>query len=109
MMFLSLSSELFAAGALKGYFRDRFYDLCDLLRIQIKIPKKEYCFNISARCTVLGQAGIGYFQGHNIGFDRRGAGIWREKKFEGGASLFYWTHIQNQMAYGNSFTDIDSD
>lgn len=103
------TGNMFAAGAIKGYFRDRFFDLCDLFRFQIKIPRKEYCFNINARCTVLAQVGAGYFQGYNFGFDRRGAGLWREKKAEGGLSFLYFSSIENQMAFGNSFTDDQSD
>lgn len=104
-----LISNVSFAGGIKTYFKDRFFDLADLMRIQVKIPNKMYSISVNARCTSLAQAGGGYFSGHNFGLDRRGAGLWKENKIDGGISLLYFTDIKNQMSFGNAFTDIDSD
>ena len=93
-------------GGIKGFLRDRALDLCDLFRFRVHVPRGYRSVGVKARGTVLAQAGIVYFDGKSIGVDRRGAGVWRERRFEGGIGPVYFSNVTNEMIAGNRFTDV---
>jgi hypothetical protein len=89
------------------YFRDRLLDLADIFRFRVHVPRGFRSVGFKVRHTALLQAGFVYFEGVSYGFDRRGAGIWREKRLEGGVGPVYATEVWDDMVTGNEFTDLD--
>ena len=89
-----------------GFFRDRALDLCDLFRFRFHIPRGYRSIGLKARATCLAQAGFIYFDGKNAGLDRRGVGVWREKRLEGGLGPVYFSKVADEMIAGNRYTDM---
>jgi hypothetical protein len=96
------------ASGILNYFRDRANDFLDMFMFRVSAARKGAGFGLHARATILAQAGWIYFDGEQFGMDRRGMGLWRERKMEGGVSLLYFTDVLDDVAYGNQFTDKDS-
>jgi hypothetical protein len=89
-----------------GFLRDRALDLCDLFRFRLHVPDGFRGFGAKARGTCLAQVGAIYVDGKSVGNDRRGAGIWRESRLEGGAGPGYFSRVSDEMIVGNRYTDI---
>ncbi len=94
---------------LGAYFRDRALDLADVFRIRIGLPKNSTSFGLKARATGLAQIGYVQFEGDQIGFDRRAAGVFRERRREFGVGPLYYTDVQTDMASKSEFADRHSD
>ncbi len=90
-----------------GFLLDRALDLCDLLRVRFHVPHGYRSAGAKARATVLAQLGVVFFEGKSVGLDRRGAGIWREWRLEGGVGPLYGSRVKNEMIAGNHYTDIE--
>lgn len=91
---------------IKGFLRERALDLCDLFRFRFHVSRGYRSVGFKARGTVLAQAGMIYFDGQSAGIDRRGAGVWRARRFEGGIGPAYFSDVSNEMISGNRFTDV---
>jgi hypothetical protein len=102
-----LVGAVHASGVL-NYFRDRAYDFLDIFELRICAARHGAGFGLHARATALAQVGWIYFDGEKFGMDRRGIGLWRERKMEGGISLLHFSDVLDDVAYGNQFTDKDS-
>ncbi|MCX7765283.1 MAG: hypothetical protein N2246_01050 [Candidatus Sumerlaeia bacterium] len=89
------------------YFRDRGNDFLDIFRLRISAARQAKGFGFHARVTTLAQIGGVYFEGEHVGLDRRAIGVWREERFSGGISALYFTDVNNDVVYGNRFTDLN--
>ena len=99
---------LAAAGAqagILGYFRDRGADILDLFLLRISAPRGIRGIGFRARATALAQVGAIYFEGEHFGMDRRGIGVWGEKRTQGGISLLFFTSVENDVIWGNYFLE----
>jgi len=99
------SSTPSLSAQVADFFRDRALDLCDLFRFRLNIPRGYRAVGFKARGTCLVQAGFVYFDGRSAGIDRRGVGVWRERRLEGGVGPFYFSDVADEMISGNRFTD----
>jgi len=91
---------------LVGFVLDRALDLCDLFRFRLHVPNGFRSIGFKARGTCLAQAGFVYFDGKSAGIDRRGLGIWRERRLEGGIGPIYFSRVFDEMIAGNRYTDV---
>jgi len=89
-----------------GFLRDRALDFCDFFRFRLHIPRGFRAVGLKARATCLAQAGFVYFDGKNAGIDRRAAGVWRERKMEGGIGPIYVSEVRSEIVAGNRFADV---
>jgi hypothetical protein len=99
-------TQVGSANPVLKYCRDRCYDFLDLFRLRLSAPKQAQGIGFHVRATCLAQIGVLYFSGEHFGMDRRAIGTWRENRMEGGLSLLYFTDVQNEMIWGNRFTDL---
>ncbi|MFH0795338.1 MAG: hypothetical protein V2A74_15055, partial [bacterium] len=111
---LSLAVLLFSfpviacANPVVNYLRDRLYDVMDLATIRIMAPHDLHGIGAKARVTSLAQVGVVTFEGEAFGFDRRATGYVKEKRVEGGLSVFYYSNIETDPILGNQFLDPES-
>ncbi len=103
IFFLTIQSTF--AFSFLDYLIDRGNDFIDIFRIRFSIAPKAKAIGVHARATCLAQIGFIYFDGHFVGMDRRAFGVWNESKMEGGISALYYTDIESDAPYGNSFLD----
>jgi hypothetical protein len=94
-------------STIAGYFVDRALDLADFFRFRFHAPRGFRSVGFKVRGTALAQVGFIFFDGKSIGLDRRGVGIWRERRLEGGVSLLYFSKVHDEMIAGNRFTDVN--
>lgn len=87
------------------YFRDRVNDFADIFRLRAGTPHQGRGYGAKARATALAQAGYVHFNGQYAGIDRRGIGIVRERRTEGGVSLLYASRHRMETVSGNEFLD----
>ena len=112
--FLSVAVLLFSfpviasANPVVNYLRDRLYDVMDLVTIRIMAPHDLHGIGAKARVTSLAQVGWVNFEGEGFGLDRRATGYVKEKRVEGGLSIFYYSNIETDAILGNQFLDPDS-
>ena len=102
MIFMAAVS---AQANILGYFRDRGADFLDLFLLRISAPRRIPSIGFRARATALAQIGAIYFEGEHFGMDRRGIGVWRERRIQGGLSLLFFTSVQNDVIWGNYFLE----
>ncbi|MCX7014016.1 MAG: hypothetical protein NTW86_15925 [Candidatus Sumerlaeota bacterium] len=91
------------------YLRDRAWDLTDLVRLRIGLPKDPASAGLHVRATRLLEAGAVRFDGTMVGMDRRAFGVLHEERTELGASVVYYSQVITDVRHGNQFTDVDSD
>lgn len=89
--------------AFSNYWANRGYDAMDIIRLQWGVPRDFKAIGITAKATALAQVGFVHFAGKKVGMERRGLGIMRQKKTEGGISPLYFTSIRSAGEYGNYF------
>ncbi|MCX8038114.1 MAG: hypothetical protein N3D11_13880 [Candidatus Sumerlaeia bacterium] len=90
-----------------GFVLDRALDLCDLLRVRFHVPHGYRSVGAKVRATVLAQLGAIFFEGKSVGLDRRGVGLWREWRLEGGVGPVYGSRVKNEMIAGNRYTNVE--
>ena len=105
MLFLAVVSA--QAGVL-GYVRDRGADFLDLFLIRVSAPRGIRGIGFRARATALVQLGAVYFEGEHFGMDRRGIGVWRERRTQGGLGLLFFTSVENDVIWSNYFLEEDT-
>ncbi len=98
-----IEGEREPGNAVGNYFIDRGYDFLDLFRIQIGAPRDFKAFGVKAKATALAEAGFVYFCGMKVGMERRGIGIVRQKKVEGGITPIYFSSFKEIGKAGNYF------
>ncbi|HOE63418.1 MAG TPA: hypothetical protein PKW18_08500 [Candidatus Sumerlaeota bacterium] len=106
-LILSLAIANTQAGVV-GYFRDRGADFLDLFLFRISAPRGARGLGVRARATALAQANALYFEGEQFGMDRRGIGVWAERRTQGGISLLSFSNIENDIVWGNYFLKPDT-
>jgi len=79
------------------YFLSRWYDLVDIVDFSFGAGPG---FLVNARATKFFQVGFGYSDAYRVGFRGRSAGIWREKRLEGGISILYYQKIKRERVTG---------
>jgi len=89
-----------------GFVGDRALDFCDFFRFRLHAPNGFRGVGAKARATCLAQAGFICLHGRSVGVDRRGAGIWRERRLEGGIGPAYFSRVADEMIAGNRYTDV---
>jgi len=94
-----------ANAGIIDYFRDRGADLLDIFLLRISVAHKARAFGAGPALPVWAQIGGIYFEGEHFGMDRRGVGVWRERRKEGGISLLYFSNIENEIIWGNYFLE----
>jgi len=82
------------------YMSDRGADFLDIFGIRIGGGGTVYG---RLRLTKFGMLGAGFFKGRWCGTHGRAAGLWREKRIEGGVSVLYETEYDRSEMRGNSF------
>jgi len=92
-----------AHAGILGYFRDRGADFMDIFLLRVSAARKARGFGFRARATALAQASALYFEGEHFGLDRRGIGVWKERRSQGGLSLLSFSSIENEIVWGNYF------
>jgi len=97
------------APVFSNFWLNRAYDFMDLARFEWGSPRDFKAFGATAKVTVLAQAGFVYFEGKKVGMERRGVGIIRQKKLEGGIFPVYFTTIREAGEFGNQFLRTDTD
>lgn len=97
-----------AQAGVAGYFRDRGADFLDLLLFRISAPRGARGIGFRARATALAQVNALYFEGEQFGMDRRGIGVWAERRTQGGVSLLSFSNIENDIVWGNYFLKPDT-
>jgi hypothetical protein len=95
-----------ALSIVLGFFRDRALDLCDLFRFRLHVSNGFRSIGFKARGTCLAQVGFIYADGKSIGIDRRGAGIWRERRSEAGVGPVYFSRVSSERVAGNRYTNV---
>jgi len=98
-----IESEREPGNAIADYFIDRGYDFLDIFRIQIGAPRDFKAFGAKVKATALAEAGFVYFSGMKVGMERRGIGIIRQKKVEGGITPVYFSSFKEIGKQGNYF------
>ncbi len=101
-----LLTQVGYANPVLKYCRDRTYDFLDIFRLRLSAPKQAQGVGFHVRATSLAQVGVVHFAGEHFGIDRRAIGTWREQRTEGGFSLLYFSDIENDILWGNRFTDL---
>jgi hypothetical protein len=91
------------------YFIDRGHDFLDIFRIQWGAPRDGKAFGVTAKLTALAQAGFVYFEGTKAGMERRGIGLIRQDKIEGGITPVYFITVREIGKMGNYFLRTDTD
>jgi len=104
----------------KAYFRDVFYDLCDVLTLDVgwgKTANGQYhnhpfhfflfdWFAFNVHVTKYVELGYGNWSGYKAGMLGRGLGVWREERYDGGFSLLviqnYSVNMTRVPTRGNS-------
>lgn len=114
VMFVALSMMVFlpfpvsAMNPVARYGMDRLNDFADIFRIRLTAPHNGKSGGFHVRATQLAQVGIVGFQGQMVGMDRRGMGLWRQNRMEGGVGPLYFTSARTEPVIGNSFLDTES-
>lgn len=90
------------------YFRDRGTDFLDVFLFRVSVARKARGIGARIRVTALAQVGGVYFEGEHFGLDRRGFGVWKERRTHGGLSLFSFTSVENDVIWGNYFLEDNS-
>ncbi|MBN1903063.1 hypothetical protein JW926_17200 [Candidatus Sumerlaeota bacterium] len=90
------------------YFRDRGTDLMDIFLLRFSAARKAKAIGVRARVTCLLQLGAVYFEGEHFGLDRRGFGVWRERRSQGGFSLLSYSSVENDVIWGNYYLEENS-
>lgn len=91
------------AGGIGDYFADRFHDVLDVVRLRAGIPDEGEGYGVKARVTSAAQLGYVNFDGSYAGINRRGIGVSREDREEGGISFLYFSEHAMQTRAGNTF------
>lgn len=92
-----------------GYFRDRFHDTLDVVRLRVGWARDGKGLGVKARATSALQAGFVTFDGTYAGLDRRGFGIVDERRREAGVSFLYGSFNEMEPVLGNHFLRADTD
>lgn len=108
LVIFNLITSFALGNGFTDYIVDRGYDFTDFLRIELGAPYKIRAIGVKARATYLAQLGIVYFEGEQIGIDRRAAFLMSERRFEGGFGPYYFSRVENDVEVGNQFTDVES-
>jgi hypothetical protein len=95
--------------AFSNFWANRGYDAMDIVRMQWGAPRDFKGFGLTVKITALCQGGLVYFEGKKVGLERRGVGIMRQKKLEGGISPLYFTTIKSAGEFGNFFMRTDTE
>jgi len=98
-----IEKEKEPGSAFSNYFIDRGYDFLDMFRIQIGAPRDFRAFGAKVKVTSLAEVGFVYFSGMKAGMERRGIGIIRQKKVEGGITPIYFSSFKEIGKQGNYF------
>ncbi len=96
------------AGPVEGTFqygKDRVNDFVDIFRLRVGVPRSGRGYGAKARVTSALQAGFVHYNGHYLGLEKRGVGIVRERRTEGGVSLLYGSTNQMQPLWGNEYLE----
>lgn len=91
------------------YALDRVHDFADIFRLRTGVPHRGQGYGAKARATALAQAGYVHFNGEYAGMDRRGIGVVRERRTEGGVSVFYASHHSMAALDANEFLAANTD
>jgi len=97
-----------APAGIVSYFRDRGADFLDIFLFRISAPRGARGIGFRARATALAQVGAVYFEGEHFGIDRRGIGVWEERRKQGGISLLSFSSVENEIIWGNYFLKPDT-
>jgi hypothetical protein len=102
-----------------SYFKDVFYDFCDIFTLDIGWGKTAngayhaqpwtwglaHWFAFNVHVTKYAELGYGNWAGYKAGMLGRGMGIWREERYDGGFSLLliqnYSVHMTRVPSRGN--------
>lgn len=95
-------------GGVGTYFKDRFHDLLDVVRLRGGIPEEGKGIGAKAKVTSLAQVGYVQFRGKMAGMERRALGVTAERRTEGGISLLYASSHEMRPYAGNSFLRADT-
>lgn len=106
MVFIPVSAS--AMNPVLRYGLDRVNDFADIFRIRFTAPHNGKSAGFHVRVTELAQVGIIGFEGQMVGMDRRGIGLWRQKRVDGGIGPLYFTSVRSEAIIGNGFMDIES-
>jgi hypothetical protein len=90
------------------YFRDRGTDLLDVFLFRVSAARKAKGIGARVRVTALAQLGAVYFEGEHFGLDRRGFGVWKERRTQGGLSLLSFASVENDVIWGNYYLEENS-
>jgi|GEM_PF-525901 len=107
ILLFTLTAVTLEAGV-PDYFRDRGNDFLDIFLLRVSAARGARGIGLHARATCLAQIGMVYFEGEHFGLDRRGIGVWKEKRTQGGVSLFSFSSVQNEIVWGNYFLQEDT-
>jgi len=108
MIFLLCVISVSAPAGIVSYFRDRGADFLDIFLFRISAPRGARGIGFRARATALAQVGAVYFEGEHFGIDRRGIGVWEERRKQGGISLLSFSSVENEIVWGNYFLKQDT-
>ncbi len=87
------------------YGKDRVNDFVDIFRLRAGLPLSGRGYGVKARATSLAQVGFVHYNGTYVGLDRRGIGAVRERRTEGGVSIFYASANQMMPLWGNEYLE----
>ncbi len=99
------AAEADVVGGSLQYGKDRVNDFVDIFRLRVGVPRSGRGYGAKARVTALAQLGFVHYNGHYLGLDRRGIGIVRERRTEGGISLLYGSTNQMMPLWGNEYLE----
>ncbi|MGF1572300.1 MAG: hypothetical protein ACFCU1_04445 [Sumerlaeia bacterium] len=96
-------------AGIEDYFVDRFHDVLDIVRLRSGIPDEGEGYGVKARVTSAAQVGYVNFDGTYAGINRRGIGMTREDREEGGISFLYFSEHAMDTKFGNVFLEGTTD